>query len=89
MFGRPIWMVFTFFGAIVAANAAQQEDRCERHTIGMLSSSDDEWMAIVNNFVCGDGYFVTVIVDTVQLIRPRQCQQYSAVGTYLRHPPAE
>jgi hypothetical protein len=48
---------------------AQIKGGCERATISMLVSPDDTWVALVQKDVCSDGFFVTTIVNTVQLAR--------------------
>ena len=64
-------MLFFIVSAAVLAGAAlaQGEAGCQRQTISMLMSPDDAWVALVHEDICSDGYFVTTVTDTVQLVR--------------------
>jgi hypothetical protein len=45
---------------------------CDRLTVAVQLSPDDEWAALVQESVCTDGAFVTVMTDVVQLVRHSQ-----------------
>jgi hypothetical protein len=40
---------------------------CESNTVGVAVSTDDAWMARVQEEVCSDGAFVTTVVAYVQV----------------------
>jgi hypothetical protein len=42
---------------------------CDRMTVSMLLSPDNEWAAFVHQDICSDGFFVTVISNVVQIAR--------------------
>jgi len=48
--------------------AMAQKAGCEGETISMLLSPDDAWIALVQEHVCSDGWFVTTVTGTVQLV---------------------
>jgi hypothetical protein len=66
------WLALLFFTISVAllpgAAQAQEKGGCQRRTISALMSPDDAWVAFVQEDMCSDGYFVTTITDTVQLV---------------------
>ena len=51
------------------ATETQQKGGCQRLTISAEISPDETWWALTQEDVCSDGYFVTTIIDTVQLVR--------------------
>jgi hypothetical protein len=65
------WLAILLFaiGAPVlpGTGLAQEKGGCQRETISALMSPDDTWVALVQEDICSDGYFVTTVTDTVQL----------------------
>jgi hypothetical protein len=51
------------------AGGPGSEAGCERRTIAVTLSPDEKWQALTQQNICSDGAFVTVLFDTVQLIR--------------------
>jgi hypothetical protein len=49
------------------ANAAAPE--CHGDTISMLVSPDNKWAALVQEDICSDGAFITVLLYRVQVVR--------------------
>jgi len=74
------WLALFFFttGAALLPGTAQAQEKggCQRRTISVLMSPDDAWVALVQEDMCSDGYFVTTLTDTVQLAR---CDTTAAV----------
>ncbi|HVZ52943.1 MAG TPA: hypothetical protein VG986_13315 [Pseudolabrys sp.] len=68
---RAYAVLFFAVGATVlpVPALAQGKAGCQRETISVLTSPDDTWVALVQEDVCSDGFFVTTITDTIQLTR--------------------
>jgi hypothetical protein len=54
-------------GALAAET--QRKGGCQRQTVSAEISPDETWWALTQEDVCSDGYLVTTIIDTVQLVR--------------------
>jgi len=65
-----ITALFVLVGAAMLSGAGLAQDKrsCQGETISALKSPDDQWLALVQEDVCSDGYFVTTVTDTVQLV---------------------
>jgi hypothetical protein len=66
------WLAILFFttgaaAVLPGAGVAQEKGGCQREAISVLMSPDDAWVALVQEDICSDGYFVTTVTDTVQL----------------------
>src|ERR1700681_703208 len=64
-----ITLLTTGISVFVGAAQAQEKGGCQRQTISAMVSPDDEWVALVQEDTCSDGYFVTVVNDVVELVR--------------------
>lgn len=65
-----ILLCMTIKGAAAERNIERQGiGGCQRETISLLGSPDDKWLALTHEDTCSDGFFVTTVTDTVQLIR--------------------
>ena len=68
---------------LMSAAWADAKAVCSRTTISITVSPDDSWVALVQRDICSDGFFVTTVVNTVQLAR------YAAIRTIDRLPHPE
>jgi|HubBroStandDraft_3_1064219.scaffolds.fasta_scaffold138402_2 hypothetical protein len=60
---------FCMLNAGALATETQQKGGSQRQTISGEISPDETWWAFTQEDVCSDGYFITTIIDTVQLVR--------------------
>jgi hypothetical protein len=72
---RTVFCLTIATAALTNAALAEDGAGCSRTAISMTVSPDDTWVALVRRDICSDGFFVTTVVNTVQLLR------YAAVGT--------
>jgi hypothetical protein len=67
---RLLAAVISTYAAVTLGDAAisQSEAECERETISMALSPDNQWIALVREGMCIAGN-ITVSTDTVQIVR--------------------
>jgi hypothetical protein len=88
-FKKQYWLLISFLllfaGALFLvyrlSNSSGQKGECQRETISRAISQDSFWIAYVYEDIRSDGYFTTVVADTVHLVRAHKHQLEGDVFT--------